>query len=77
MPISAYVLIRATPGRVAEVLEQVRTIPNTQKAHMITGNHDIIVLLQAQDTEKLGEAITHNIYESTYIDSSETSLVVT
>jgi DNA-binding Lrp family transcriptional regulator len=76
MSISAYILIRATPGKVPEVLEQVRTIPNTRRAHMVTGNHDIIALLQAPSTEELGGAITHNIYGSSHIASSETSLVV-
>ena len=76
MPVHAYILVHAVPGRVMEALEMVRKIPEVKVAAAVTGPHDIIALVEAPDVPQLGELVTNKIQKATGVASTLTCVVV-
>jgi DNA-binding Lrp family transcriptional regulator len=54
MPSSAYVLIEAAAGRIHRIMEELRKIPEVKSCEAVTGQYDLIVLVEAQDMNALG-----------------------
>ena len=76
MPVHAYILVHAVPGRVMEALEAVRRIAEVKVAAAVTGPHDIIALVEAPDVPQLGDLVTNKIQTAAGVASTLTCVVV-
>ena len=61
MPTKAFILIEAKVGGVQQVVEYLRALNGVTSADVITGNYDIIVLVEAADMGALAELVTGQI----------------
>lgn len=76
----AYVLIESTVGQANTVAEGVQSLsfPDTNVASVdaVTGPFDVIALLESDDLDKLGKAITDGIQQVEGVQRTTTCLVV-
>ena len=61
MAAKAFILIEAKVGGVQQVVESLRLLTGVASADMITGNYDIIVLVEAADMGAMVEIVTDQI----------------
>ena len=57
----AYILIETKVGQAKEVLTALRAIDNISEADIITGNHDVIALVEAEDMVALVDLVTAQV----------------
>ena len=55
---AAFVLVKCEPGRLGEVANAIVELDGVSEVHSITGEHDLLVKLYADDYEAFGELIT-------------------
>lgn len=58
---AAFVLVKCELGRVTEVARAIMEIDGVSEVHSITGDHDLLVKLYAEDYEAFGELITARV----------------
>ena len=63
MKVRAYLLIEASPGTGNSVLAAIRELPATLQADRVTGPYDVIVVLESDDLNELGDVL-HNRIQS-------------
>ena len=61
MPTKAFILIESEVGRVQQVAGSIRALPGIASADVITGNYDIIVLVEAADMGAMAELVTGQV----------------
>lgn len=61
MPVSAYVLVDTVVGKTKEVCQSVTGIPGVKECHAVTGPHDVIAFVQANNLKGLGEMVVSRI----------------
>lgn len=80
MAMRAYVLIEAAVGQAKAVSEGARALkfPETEvvSVETVTGPYDVITLLESDDLDKLGQAITDGIQTVEGVQRTTTCLVV-
>jgi DNA-binding Lrp family transcriptional regulator len=57
----AYILIETKVGQAKEVLTALRAIDNISEADIITGNHDVIALVETEDMVALVDLVTAQV----------------
>ncbi len=76
----AYVLIEAAVGRASDIAKGVRKVKlkeaNVISVEAVTGPFDVIALLDSDDLDKLGRAITDAIQQVSGVRRTTTCLVV-
>jgi DNA-binding Lrp family transcriptional regulator len=75
-----YVLIESAVGRASEVAEGMKGL-NFEEAtivsvDVVTGPYDVITLIESDDLDKLGRAITDSIQQVKGVQRTTTCLVV-
>ena len=58
MPTKAFILIEAKVGVVQQVVGSLRALNGVSSADVVTGNYDIIVLVEATDMGAMAELVT-------------------
>jgi len=58
---AAFVLVKCELGRVTEVARAIIEIDGVSEVHSITGEHDLLVKLYADDYEAFGDLITNRL----------------
>ncbi|HFE64374.1 AsnC family transcriptional regulator [candidate division KSB1 bacterium 4484_188] len=76
MGISAYALVRVSPNKIKEVVEQVSEIKGIKQVHPVTGPYDAIVFIEAPDMKELGKVILADIHSLDGVIDTTTCLVV-
>lgn len=76
MAVRAYIFVEATQGRVMEIRAEVSAIPGVRSASSVTGPHDIIALVEADDVNMLGEVIVSRIQAVPGVLRTMTNIVV-
>jgi DNA-binding Lrp family transcriptional regulator len=51
----AYVLIEGAAGQIHKIMERLREIPEVKECDAVTGQYDIIALIEAEDINALGK----------------------
>ncbi|MCZ7661650.1 MAG: Lrp/AsnC ligand binding domain-containing protein [Thermoleophilia bacterium] len=74
--VRAYVLIKTEPGRVPEILRQVRTLPPVRKADAVTGPADVVVEVEATDPRALAELIFRSVQTISGVKETDTRIVI-
>lgn len=76
MSASAYVLIEVNAGKVSDALKQIQQIEGAQLADAVTGPYDIIVKIEAENTDALGKKITGKLQPVQGVLKTLTCMVV-
>ncbi len=58
---NAYILLETTPGSIRDVASMLREIEELHTVDVVTGPHDIIVVLDAADMETLGDLLAEKV----------------
>ncbi len=74
--VQAFVLIQTEVGKAAHVAEEVRAIQGVESADDVTGPYDVIVQLEADDLDRLGNAITEAVQKVSGVQRTTTCLAV-
>ena len=80
MPVRGYILIEAEVGHAKSVGEAVTALNHgdarVASVDTVTGPYDVIVLLEADDLDKLGNAITTGLQKIEGVKKTNTCLAV-
>ena len=58
---AAFVLVKCELGRLTEVARAIIEIDGVSEVHSVTGEHDLLVKLYADDYEAFGDLITNHL----------------
>jgi DNA-binding Lrp family transcriptional regulator len=61
MAVTAYLLIQTEVGKAAHVVEAIREIDGVVSADDVTGPHDAIVIIEAENIDELGRMVVSKI----------------
>ena len=59
--ISAFVLIKAAPQRVADLASELTEVDGVAEVYSVTGDHDLIVVVRVREHDNLAEIVTGHI----------------
>jgi DNA-binding Lrp family transcriptional regulator len=61
MSARAYILIEGAAGTVPSILKKLSSISGVKTAHAVTGQYDLIALVEAEDVNAVGKVSYSNI----------------
>ncbi len=73
---TAFVLINAEIGAEAEVLSELKPIPEVREAHLVYGVYDIIAIVETSTLQELKDTISFKIRHLDKVHSTLTMIVV-
>lgn len=73
---TAFVLINAEIGAEAEVLSELKPIPEVREAHLVYGVYDIIAVVDTSTLQELKDTIGFKIRRLDKVHSTLTMIVV-
>ena len=76
MGTKAYVLIETAVGKTKDVLEALRGIDGVREADAVTGEYDIVAVVEADSLNHIGELVTGSIHTIGGIQRTTTYLSV-
>ena len=76
MPLKAYIFINLSSKKVKEILMTIRTTTGVQSAEAVTGPYDIVVAVEAEDVDAIGQLVTQEILSIEGIERTLTSIVL-
>ncbi|MHA1269718.1 MAG: Lrp/AsnC family transcriptional regulator [Candidatus Helarchaeota archaeon] len=77
MPSIAFVMLNVKAGKVKEVIQEIRKIPEVIEAYSITGPKDIILRIESEENlESLAKIVVTKIHEINSVINSETYFVI-
>jgi DNA-binding Lrp family transcriptional regulator len=71
----AWVLVNTILGKEREALKDLRRIPGVKEAHIVTGEYDIMLLIEASSMKQLEDVLTWNIRRQRNICDTVTMIV--
>jgi len=72
----AYVLIETAVGKTNDVLKSLRQVKGIREADAVTGEYDIVAVIEAENLNSIGELVTGNIHTVSGIQRTTTYLTV-
>jgi len=72
----AYVLIETAVGKTKGVLSSLQKVEGVREADAVTGEYDIVAVVEAEDLNSIGELVTGNIHTIGGIQRTTTYLSV-
>lgn len=72
----AYILINVRTGYVVEVLSHLKRIEGVLEANMTFGPYDVVVIVQANDLQDLGQMLAHSVQPIPGVEETLTCLAV-
>ena len=76
MSVKAYILANVEAGMGEEVVETLSAIEGVKSAQNVTGPHDVIALVEVEDTAALGELVIAGIQLIDGVDYTLTCVVI-
>ena len=76
MATKAYVLIETAVGKTKDVLRSLQGMEGVREADAVTGEYDIVVVVEAENLNSIGELVTGNIHTIGGIQRTTTYLSV-
>jgi DNA-binding Lrp family transcriptional regulator len=76
MASKAYVLLRTAPGLTKAIYSSLKISPMVQSVEMITGPYDLIVAIEAANTNEILTAVMRDIRPAAGVRDTVTCLVV-
>mgnify|MGYP001079700496 FL=1 len=62
MAAKAYVLRETAVGKTKNVLKSLRQVKGVREVDAVTGEYDIVAVIEAEDLNSIGELVTGNIH---------------
>lgn len=59
--LSAFVLVDAEPGRVADLASELAEIPGVAEVYSVTGKADLVAVVRVREHDELADVVTHRI----------------
>jgi DNA-binding Lrp family transcriptional regulator len=59
--IAAFVLIKAAPGRVADLASELTDVEGVAEVYSVTGDHDLIVVVRVRSHDDLAQVVPGNL----------------
>jgi len=72
----AWVLVNTIVGKEHKVLYELRKMPNIIEAHLVTGQYDILILIEATSMKQLNDLLMWNIRRQKDIVNTVTMIVI-
>lgn len=72
----AWVLVNTILGKERLALEELRRTPGVTEAHLVMGDYDIMVFIEADSMKKLNDILSWNIRRNKNICNTITMVVV-
>ena len=76
MGVTAYLFVECASGRLKDVLGKLKRVGGVRDAHIVTGNYDIIALVEAEDLRALSAAILSKIQAIPGVYKTTTNVAV-
>ena len=76
MTTKAYVLIETAVGKTRDVLMALRSVNGVREADAVTGEYDVVAVVEAESLNAIGELVTGNIHTIGGIQRTATYLSV-
>ncbi|MBS3782115.1 MAG: Lrp/AsnC ligand binding domain-containing protein [Candidatus Thermoplasmatota archaeon] len=67
-----FVLIKTAPAAEREVYDKVKDMENVMEVHSLFGEYDLIIKLQAQDFNSLGQTVVDSIRSIEGVEDTKT-----
>jgi DNA-binding Lrp family transcriptional regulator len=74
--ISAYIMIKSSPGAENDIYAKITKINGVKTAHTVTGPYDLIAFVEAEDINLLGKTVISRIQNLNGIRDTMTCIVV-
>lgn len=74
--VTAYLFLECTSGRLKEVLARLKRVHGVRDAHIVTGNYDIIALVEAPDLAALSDAVLSKVQAIPGVYKTTTNVAV-
>ena len=71
----AWVLVNSILGKERQALDALRKIPGVVETHLVLGEYDILVLIEAESMKKLEDILSWNIRRHETICNTVTMIV--
>lgn len=72
----AWVLVNTVLGKESQALDVLRKIPGVMEAHLVLGEYDIMVLIEAESMKKLNDILSWNIRRHSTICNTVTMIII-
>jgi DNA-binding Lrp family transcriptional regulator len=76
MTTKAYVLISTAVGKTRDVLMALRSVNGVREADAVTGEYDVVAVVEAESLNAIGDLVTGNIHTIGGIQRTTTYLSV-
>jgi DNA-binding Lrp family transcriptional regulator len=76
MAVSAYIFVEVMQGKALGVCEEIAKIKGVKSARAVTGPYDVIVLVEAENVNVLGEFIVSRIQNVAGVVRTITNIIV-
>lgn len=76
MTTKAYVLIETAVGKTRDVLMSLRSVDGVREADAVTGEYDVVAVVEAESLNAIGDLVTGNIHTIGGIQRTTTYLSV-
>jgi DNA-binding Lrp family transcriptional regulator len=76
MPAKAYILLRTAPGLTKSIYNILKASPVIQMVEMITGPYDLIIAMEAANTDEILRTIMRDIRPAAGVRDTLTCLVI-
>lgn len=76
MAARAYVLVHCDVGKARAVKEALASVPGVQHADIVTGDYDLIVVIEQPTVEDLGRLVLERIHGTPGVTATSTHVVV-
>jgi DNA-binding Lrp family transcriptional regulator len=73
---SAWVLVNTVLGKEFQALKELRKVPGVTNAHLVTGQYDIILLIEAASMKQLEDILMWNIRRQKNVCSTVTMVII-
>jgi DNA-binding Lrp family transcriptional regulator len=72
----AWVLVNTIVGKDHQALKDLRRVPGVMEAHLVTGEYDILLLIEASTMKKLEDILMWNVRRQKNVCSTVTMIVI-
>ncbi len=76
MATRAYVLITTEPGKTGDVAQGLRKIPGVTAADVVTGNYDVVAVVEQPDVRDVGRLVMDQIHALPGLKATTTLIAV-
>ncbi len=80
MPVRAYILIECAAGTARRVHDGLQSLAvanaKVMSADTVTGPYDVVVLLESEDLDRMGWAVTEGIQRLQGVERTNTCLII-